>query len=244
MISELSAQRVYRPSRGSVGAVTRKNRHREVASGDVCRAGLTFHPGAPIIIKIGFFWGCFLGRGLGVKLRPFSQTGLRLLWVTMLIPGLFRVPLPQADYHNIRHHHGVGEICPHHDHLLRWHPTAGQADDVAVVHWHWIIPQTGDSGDNSGSENDNPLAPARLHLHAYHLDSLEPDWTGDPVIVPDCRGRLLPDPSSVSPGVHLAHDLALIRPPSARAWPGSVPEPIAPGIVRAGLLGLSQQWNC
>ena len=150
-------------------------------------AGLTFHPGALIIIKIGFF-GVASRAGLGVNLRPFSQTGLRLLWVTMLIRGCFafRCRRPTTTTYGITM--ASGEICPHHDHLLRWHPTAGQADDVAVVHWHWIIPQTGDSGDNSGSENDNPLAPrsaapARLssRLSRAGLD-------GDPVIVRTAGG--------------------------------------------------------
>ena len=50
----------------------------------------------------------------------------------MLIPGLIRVPLPQADFHNIRHHHGVGEAVHTTTTCLRRYPTASQDTDVAV----------------------------------------------------------------------------------------------------------------
>jgi hypothetical protein len=162
----------------------------------------------------------------------------------MLIPGLSRVPLPQADFHNIRHHHGTGEICPHHDHLLRWHPTASQDDDIAVVHWHWIIPRTGESSDRSGSGNDDPGAPPRPLLHAYHLDCLEPDWTGDPVVGPDYRSRLLKDDCPVQPGLYLADHSHLIGLGNAHAWADRGLGSGTPGKLRAGLLGLFQQWNC
>ncbi len=179
-----------------------------------------------------------------MNLRPSLQTGARLLLVTMLIPGLFRVPLPQADFHNIRHHHGVREVCPHHDHLLRWHPTASQDDDIAVVHWHWIIPRTGEAGDSSGSGDDDPGAPPRPFLHAYHLDCLEPAWTGDPVIGPDFRGRFPNDTCSSLPPWHVAHGSDMLALP--RYGTGAKPgyESGMPGIPRAGLPGLLQRWNC
>jgi hypothetical protein len=162
----------------------------------------------------------------------------------MLVPGLLRVPLPQADFHNIRHHDGAGEICPLHDHLLRWHPTASQNDDVATVHWHWIIPPAGDSGDGSASGNgDRDGFPSPL-LHAYHLDCFEPDWSGDPVIGPDQRGRLSHD---ISPGhatPELAYNGHVGAPAGCRICAGSEIAHIALGIPRAGLLGLSQRWNC
>ena len=179
-----------------------------------------------------------------MNLRPSIQTGVRLLWITMLLPGLIRVPLPQADFHNIRHHHGVGEVCPYHDHLLRWHPTASQDADVAVVHWHWIIPRTGETSDNSGSGQDDPGAPPRPLLRAYHLDCLEPDWTGDPVIGPDHRGRLPQDTFPSQLILHLAHDSHLIGLAASRAWAGPGFESGTPGKPRAGLLGLFQRWNC
>ena len=195
-------------------------------------------------MRLRFLPGSFRERGPGVNLRPSIQTGVRLLWITMLIPGLIRVPLPQADFHNIRHHHGVGEVCPYHDHLLRWHPTASQDADVAVVHWHWIIPRTGETSDNLGSGQDDPGAPPRPLLHAYHLDCLEPDWTGDPVIGPDHRGRLLQDTSPSQSTLPLAHDSHLIGVAAYRAWAGPGFESGTPGKPRAGLLGLFQRWNC
>ena len=65
--------------------------------------------------------------------------GLRALGIVFVILSLVHTPLPQPDFHNIRHHDGPGEICTFHDHLLRWHPDAGLADDVAVLHWHWFF---------------------------------------------------------------------------------------------------------
>ena len=60
--------------------------------------------------------------------------------IGILILSLVHVPLPQADYHNIRHHDAPGEICGYHDHLLRWHPSADHDDDVTMLHWHWFVP--------------------------------------------------------------------------------------------------------
>ncbi len=177
-----------------------------------------------------------------MKLRPSLQAGLRLLWITMVIPGMLHVPLPQADFHNIRHHHGAGEICPHHDHLLRWHPTASQDEDVSVVHWHWIIPRTGESSDGSG--NGDPGTPPRPILHAYHLDCLEPEWTGDPVIGPDHRGRLSKEISVTQSTPDLAYFFHLVGPADSPACAGSGHEPITARKPRAGLLALSQRWNC
>ncbi len=64
----------------------------------------------------------------------------RLHWlgIALLILGVVHVPWPRADFHNIRHHDGPGEVCGVHEHLLRWHPDAGQAEDVALLHWHWV----------------------------------------------------------------------------------------------------------
>ena len=62
------------------------------------------------------------------------------LGIILLILSMVHTPLPQPDFHNIRHHDGQGEVCEHHDHLLRWHPGATVASDVAVLHWHWFLP--------------------------------------------------------------------------------------------------------
>jgi hypothetical protein len=154
------------------------------------------------------------------------------------------VPLPQADFHNIRHHDGTGEVCPHHDHLLRWHPKASQNDDVAILHWHWFVPQSpdGDRSPGSGEDQNNP-AP-RHALHAYLADCLEPDWNADPVIRADARGRAL---QSIAPGLSLlapcvgSNSLVLASPPPAAMLSSSMH--LATGL-RAGLIGLFQRSNC
>jgi hypothetical protein len=188
--------------------------------------------------------GGFIERSAGVNLRRSIKTGARLLWILMLVPGLLRVPLPQADFHNIRHHHELGQICPHHDHLLRWHPTASQNDDVAVVHWHWIIPRLGDQGEGSAAGDDDSPGVPRPVLHAYHLDCLEPDWTAHPVISPDVRGRFAPGALPMLAALRPASEAYLtgaILYPARLEW-GFIPP--AGKSLRALLLGLGQRWNC
>jgi hypothetical protein len=88
--------------------------------------------------------------------------------IALIILSLSHTPLPAPDYHNVRHHDGPGEVCEHHDHLLRWHPHAGIASDVAILHWHWFVPNEGSSGSNPSNK-----APA---LHAHIADWLAPNW--------------------------------------------------------------------
>ena len=97
--------------------------------------------------------------------RPTTHCRNRLAGIIALILSLVHGPLPQPDYHNIRHQDGSGEVCDHHDHLLRWHPGAGFASDVAVLHWHWFLP----NGETEvlGIDSDRPA----IHAHA-------PDWDG------------------------------------------------------------------
>ena len=104
-------------------------------------------------------------RGWG---RPGNKHALGVVFLTF---GLVHVPLPQADFHNIRHHDAPGELCVYHDHLLQWHPGAGSASDVAVLHWHWVLPSV------DGSERDGMARPdGSTALHAHM-----PDW-------PHCSG--------------------------------------------------------
>ena len=186
----------------------------------------------------------FLERGLGVTLRrPLAQAGLRRFGVVLLALGLFRVPLPQADFHNIRHHDGTGEVCPHHDHLLRWHPKASQNEDVAMLHWHWFVPQSQDGDRPPGGDDQN--TPASGHaLHAYLADCLEPDWNADPVIRTDARGRafrsIAPSLSLLAPSGGLTSPVAASPPPAAMLASSMH---CAAGL-RAGLIGLFQRSNC
>jgi hypothetical protein len=101
----------------------------------------------------------------------------------LLILGIVHTPLPQPDFHNIRHHDGPGQVCEHHDHLLRWHPGAGFADDVAVLHWHWFLPASGPF--DVSPEHAGPA------VHAHVVDWQASSWDEGPRISADTTSRLL-----------------------------------------------------
>lgn len=100
--------------------------------------------------------------------RKQRLSALRRITVAILALALSHAPLPVADYHNIRHHDGPGEICEHHDHLIKLHPQAALASDVAVLHWHWLAPTFPDPGDSAA----NPAGPT------IHPTAPEPDLPG------------------------------------------------------------------
>ena len=176
--------------------------------------------------------------------RPSRHSGLRLLGIALLMPVLFRVPLPQPDYHNVRHHHGAGEVCPITIICSDGHPSANQASDVAMLHWHWFVPRSQAREFSSGSDDDHHGPASGPALHAYLADCLEPDWKGDPVIRPDGRGRFLQHLASGSSVTNLAADstpltLAATHPSRAHS---SIP--IASACFCGDLFGLCQRWNC
>ncbi len=161
----------------------------------------------------------------------------------MLILSVIHVPLPQADYHNIRHHHARGEVCVYHDHLLRWHPSAGSNDDVALLHWHWFVPVVEAGGGDPSADNQHRGPGSSPALHAHLADSLEPAWPSEPVIGPDRCGRSLgqlalgfatPGPAHVSS--------ALPFDPNAPRFSGSTLD--FAGELRAARTVLFQRWNC
>jgi hypothetical protein len=161
----------------------------------------------------------------------------------MLILSTIRVPLPQADYHNIRHHDAPGEVCAYHDHLLRWHPSADSAADVTMLHWHWVAPLVEPGAGRPGSP-DEPRAPGSgPALHAYLGDWPAPDWTGTSLVQPDARGRLI-DLLALGlsgPGLPHASDRAAELDPGAHlasAWIAGAAGP------RAQILSLIHRWNC
>jgi hypothetical protein len=166
----------------------------------------------------------------------------RDLGMGILILSLVHVPLPQADYHNIRHHDAAGEICVYHDHLLRWHPLADRDDDVTMLHWHWFVPVV-EFGDHHQRPDDEHHGTGPS-VHAQMGDWPAPDWHGDPVVRPDSRGRLLDHlvlGQSDASIAYLSGDLAPLNPPSGRfSWRAHNP----PGTVRASLTALFQRWNC
>lgn len=92
----------------------------------------------------------------------------RSLGIVLMILSLSQTPLPAPDFHNVRHHDGAGEVCEHHDHLLRWHPNAGLAEDVAILHWHWFLPTPGIP--DQPSDNTGPA------MHAHVADAFAPTW--------------------------------------------------------------------
>ncbi len=167
-------------------------------------------------------------------IHGFSRT-LGVIFVTL---SLVHTPLPQPDFHNIRHHDGPGEVCEFHDHLLRWHPGAGVAGDVAILHWHWFLPSEPEQGETPAGN-----VPA-IHAHA-------PDWQSatleaGPRIAPDAASasRLIPRPAP-SP-------LDFLISPTASAFlavansSGMYPKrafsaTFAPGVR---LSALHQRWDC
>jgi hypothetical protein len=165
--------------------------------------------------------------------------------IGLLIVSLIHVPLPQADYHNIRHHDGPGERCLYHDHLVRWHPSAEFDEDVALLHWHWFVPvvELGNPLHRTGDDDQRPGSGPAMHAHVG--DSLQPDdWRSEPVLQPEGRGRVC------------AH-LALAQSDSDSAHPSDHPFPFNtdPGRLctgaaslgagmRALRTGLLERWNC
>jgi hypothetical protein len=169
---------------------------------------------------------------------------LRILGIGILILSTIRIPLPQADYHNIRHHDAAGEVCLYHDHLLRWHPSADSAADVAMLHWHWFAPLVEPGSGSPGGEPEHRVPGSGPALHAHLGDWPEPDWTGGPLVRPDTRGRLvdlltlgLTGSSPLSASARLAN----IDPGPHLFSAQNADSAAGP---RAAILSLSSRWNC
>jgi hypothetical protein len=154
-----------------------------------------------------------------------------------LILGLAHTPLPQPDFHNIRHHDGPGEVCEHHDHLLRWHPGAGRADDVAVLHWHWFLP-TSEPLD-AGGESAGPA------VHAHVVDWQAPGWNEGPRVSADTTVRpptgLAASPMPGLTFLILPSPTLLADAASARRRVRAFSATFAPD---APLTSLFQRWDC
>jgi hypothetical protein len=158
----------------------------------------------------------------------------------MLIASVVRVPLPQADYHNIRHHDAPGEICLFHDHLLRWHPSAASDADVALLHWHWFVPLA-EPNDPNQRDGDDHQGPA---LHAHFSDWPAPDWLDEPVISPNVHGRFTENLALALASADCAYLASHFAPTSSELGFFSVsPQGAADGL-RAERSALLQRWNC
>lgn len=161
------------------------------------------------------------------------QRGARGLGVLGLIFSLVHTPLPQPDYHNIRHHDGPGELCAYHDHLLRWHPQAKAAEDVALLHWHWFVPLS-----------ERPEAPASDDGPAWHAHVADWDagtWDSDAprLSTPCARFAERPAPSPITALLPV-----LINAPApslASHPPQAFSATFAPRVSLASLL---QRWSC
>ena len=158
----------------------------------------------------------------------------RCLGVALLILGVANVPGPRADFHNIRHHDGPGESCPLHEHLRSWHPGAGAAQDVAVLHWHWTPPAAPrtDSGD---------VPTARTQAH---------DWPGGcfddapQLAPPEATGWAdLAPPGDLDSSIPLAPEV-LAAAMAARAGPGALRAVHAALTSRVPLTVRLQRWAC
>jgi hypothetical protein len=160
-----------------------------------------------------------------------GHRGWRGLGIGLLILGMLHVPLPEPDYHNVRHHDAPGEVCEHHDHLLRWHPHAGAARDVAMLHWHWVLPESGPV------DRDGPGQGAAIHAHVVGWDA--PTIEAGPPAVKDGAGR----PLDVAPPALDFHAILAVVDDRAREGPPAVRgfrATFAPGAS----LSLLQRWAC
>ena len=170
--------------------------------------------------------------------RLTRQRGVRRLGIVGLILSLVHAPLPQPDFHNIRHHDGAGEVCEYHDHLLRWHPGRGaRPPDVAILHWHWFFPTVPDGAADPG--DSGPAVHA--HVPVWQASS----WDDGPRIVPGSRPRAClsrPERSPVAlrptgrPG-----PLAERRHRVGTTPPARLRRHLAP---RASLTSLLHRWVC
>jgi hypothetical protein len=164
----------------------------------------------------------------------------RLLGISLLIASVVRVPLPQADYHNVRHHDAPGEICPLHDHLLRWHPSAAIDADISLLHWHWFVP-LGESEDPQRDGDDSRQGP---FLHAHSSDMPEPDWFDHPLIGSNDRGRFADDLASRLAAAGCAYFASHFAPSCSEPDFTALCFQSAGDGLRAGSIALSQRWNC
>lgn len=97
--------------------------------------------------------------------------------IALIVLALSHAPLPVADFHTIAHHDAPGEVCELHDHLLRWHPDAGNSESVAVLHWHWLSPL-----DFPWQTAASDRFPA---IHAHAGEAAIANWNADLSIVPE-----------------------------------------------------------
>lgn len=180
-----------------------------------------------------------------------KRGGGRGLGVVMLTLSLVHMPLPQPDFHNVRHHDKPGEVCEHHDHLLRWHPgatpcattaesEAGADPEVAVLHWHWFL-ATADGSDPAPDGSGQAI-------HAQTPDWSAGSWNDGLQLTAGLGGR---DASNdiraafrpLNPALAALALDGLLSPSAGPPCPVILPErvPLAPSVSLNALL---QRWVC
>jgi hypothetical protein len=162
---------------------------------------------------------------------------VRVLGISLLILSLVHAPWPKADFHNVRHHDAPGQVCEHHDHLLRWHPDAGLAKDVAILHWHWFLPTSDPSGP--GHTDNGPA----LHAYVSGWDATSPD--AGPLVVSDSSSRPL-DPLPSSSPIALG-DIPFARGSDRLGLCAGLASPKTFGATFAPRISLAsrlQRWSC
>jgi hypothetical protein len=161
-----------------------------------------------------------------------------------VILSVIHVPLPQADYHNVRHHDGPGEVCDHHDHLLRWHPTADSNADLTLLHWHWFLPLLEPANSHQRPDDDHHRPGSGPALHAHVGDGLAPDdWRAEPSMHNFAASERTDVRAVASTVCFMTPD----QPSTASAM--GVPQGISgrgspAGAERAQRSAIFQRWNC
>lgn len=169
---------------------------------------------------------------------PLSERST-LMWragIIFLILGVLHVPLPQPDYHSLRHHDGcVGEVCAHHNHLLQWH--GGSKDspgEEPVFHWHWFWPGH-ETGQHDTDGSTTPL------LHADRDTGwVEPSFCPGPPSLSPQSGRLVLPPVACLGLVFFDILPSSDSPPRQRLGP----EFLGSLIRRDRAASLLQRWDC
>lgn len=167
----------------------------------------------------------------GLWAQPWAGRVLGALIATL---GVGQTPMPQPDFHNVRHHDAPGEVCEHHDHLLRWHPGAATAGDVAMLHWHWFLFR----GDGSDPSPEG----AGQAFHAHTPESAPAPADPTLLVVPDASSRLdlkITSKSGFSP--LLSVDAPGLSKPLRAPSPGTRRAPVA---RRVSLTVSLQRWDC
>ncbi len=168
--------------------------------------------------------------------RP-GRTRARVTGIALLVLAILHAPMPQPDFHNIRHHDGEGQVCDYHDHLLRWHPDARLAEDVPVLHWHWVHPYSVPNEPQSDG----------LGMHG-HGDDWVATCDDGPSLAPDTSTSRL-SARGLCASASWSGLTTILPPPALLCDPGGRPRagesasgaPLAP---RASRLSVLQRWTC